>query len=181
LKKEIALKENAETEELIFFEKAIKAAFKIPGIRITRDDFLRKNLNKHCAPAIVEKAIETTPAIAGIDKTTISMIADNSIKHHLLLVTSLSFALSLPGKIGYLAGTLPADFAQILYHVIVLIQKLCYLYGWPDFFDSDELDDETIRLISPAASKLMCHKISLKFVVYFTVLLIYPQYHVLLY
>jgi hypothetical protein len=64
------------------------------------------------------------------------------------LVTSLSFALGLPGKIGYLAGTLPADFAQILYHVIVLIQKLCYLHGWPDFFESDELDDETIRLIS---------------------------------
>jgi hypothetical protein len=47
LDKQIARKENTEPQELVFFEKAIKAAFKIPGVRIKRDDFLRKTLNKH--------------------------------------------------------------------------------------------------------------------------------------
>ena len=35
-------------------------------------------------------------------------------------------------------------FVQYFWHVIVLLQKLAYLHGWPELFQDDEqIDDET--------------------------------------
>lgn len=41
-------------------------------------------------------------------------------------------------------GTVPADLTQFFWHVIVLSQKLAYLYGWSDLLDEESsMDDET--------------------------------------
>ncbi len=48
-----------------------------------------------------------------------------------------------------MAGTVPADLAQFYYHVIQIVQKMAYLYGWPELFDQDtEFDDETLLRFS---------------------------------
>lgn len=46
------------------------------------------------------------------------------------------------------AALMPADLLQYFGHLLRVIQKLAYFYGWEDFFsDSDDIDDETLALI----------------------------------
>ena len=41
-------------------------------------------------------------------------------------------------------GTVPVDITQFFWHIIVLSQKLSYLYGWSDFLDEEgRMDEET--------------------------------------
>lgn len=43
-----------------------------------------------------------------------------------------------------MAAALPADLVQFYHYIIVVAQKLAYLYGWPSLFDEDgKIDDET--------------------------------------
>jgi len=56
--------------------------------------------------------------------------------------------LGLPGN-WWMAGSIPADLVQFFMHVVVILQKLAYLHGWPDFFEEDaEPDDETLLIFS---------------------------------
>ncbi|MEN8908274.1 MAG: hypothetical protein ABF289_20145 [Clostridiales bacterium] len=45
-------------------------------------------------------------------------------------------------------ATIPADITQYFAHVIRVIQKLIYLYGWDELNDKDELNDEMIYKIT---------------------------------
>jgi hypothetical protein len=59
-------------------------------------------------------------------------------------VTGISAVTGIPGGLA-MAATIPADIAQFFGHVIRILQKLTYLYGWQELFhnDGDGLDDET--------------------------------------
>jgi hypothetical protein len=65
--------------------------------------------------------------------------AEKEIREHTAIVTGTSFLTGLPGGIA-LAGTIPADLAQYYWHVIVIAQKLAYIYGWPDLQGEDNDD-----------------------------------------
>ena len=54
-----------------------------------------------------------------------------------------------------MAATIPTDVAQYYWHVIVLAQKLAYLYGWPDLFDDGEFDEETEMRITLLIGAMM--------------------------
>jgi hypothetical protein len=119
------------------------AALKIPGARIDRSAFLRSALSPHAPSNIVEAAIERTPAKAGIPKDLIAKIAKSSIKWHRAGVSATSAIAGLPGG-WWIAGTIPADLAQYFWHVLVVLQKLAYLHGWPSLLQDDkDIDDET--------------------------------------
>ena len=48
-----------------------------------------------------------------------------------------------------MAGTVPADLTQFFWHTVVILQKLAYLYGWPELLGEDsELDDETLLILT---------------------------------
>lgn len=42
-----------------------------------------------------------------------------------------------------MAITIPTDLSQLMWHAIVVAQKLAYLYGWPDLQLEDGVDEET--------------------------------------
>lgn len=130
-----------------FLNKAVSLTMKMPGIKVNRKNYLNKTLSKYYSAGVVKKAIETTPAKAGMPSEMADALADSAIRYHLIYVSAISFTIGLPGKAGYLAGTIPADLAQIYWHSFVLIQKLCYIYGWPDFFEKDVVDDESKRIM----------------------------------
>lgn len=118
-------------------------ALKMPGARVSRMAFLRSALAPHCSGAQVELAVRSTPAQAGVSRAQIGRAAQSSIKWHRAGVTAVSAAAGLPGG-WWLAGTIPADLAQYFWHVIVVLQKLAYLYGWPELLaEGVEIDDET--------------------------------------
>jgi len=115
----------------------------IPGVRVDRAAFLKKELFPHCSERQVLEAIEGRPALAGIPGSTLRKIARGCINLHTTRATTISFANAvIYGLPVY--GYMPVDISQFYYHVIVLIQKLAYLYGWPEFIKGREVDDQTL-------------------------------------
>ena len=130
------------------WNSVLRTALLLPGAKVDRKAFLRKALSKHVTERVLQSAIDTSPAKAGVSKNTIRRIATASIKWHRAGVSSVSFASGLPGG-WWIAGTVPADLTQLFWHSFVMLQKLAYLYGWPELFSEDsELDDETLLILT---------------------------------
>ena len=125
------------------WNKILKASLSIPGAKIDRKAFLTKEFQNKVTEEILKIALESTPAKAKIPKELIENVAQGCIKLHLAKVTSLSFLAGLPGG-WWMAGTIPADLTQYFYQAIQLAQKLCYLFGWPEFFTEKEISDDTL-------------------------------------
>lgn len=130
-------------------EDIIILALKTPGVHITRDKFLQKELFKNHPQEVIDDAIATTPAIAGISAEEIDKLADETIKFERTCVSGISAALGAPGGAAMVA-TVPADIIQYYGYTLRAVQKLLYLYGFPEI-DADEeglqLDSETLNAI----------------------------------
>lgn len=140
---------DANGDGKIDVEDIIIMGLKTPGIRITRSEFLKKELMKKYSEEVVEKAIETTPAKAGISVEEIKPIADNVIAFERNCVTSLSTALSSPGGMA-MAATLPAEVIQYYGYLLRAAQKLMYLYGFPEIDIKEKeqtFDSETLNIL----------------------------------
>ncbi|KJS11852.1 MAG: membrane protein [Peptococcaceae bacterium BRH_c8a] len=125
------------------FYMVLKAAMNVPGVQIKRSDFLRKELSKYFDKPIVDLAIEKNPASAGISTDQIEKIAISCIKYETNKVTAISVVTGIPGGFAML-GTVPADTAQYFAHIVRILQKLIYLYGWKEIYNSNgDFDDET--------------------------------------
>ena len=133
----------------IDIEDIIVLAIKAPGVHITRANLLKKELFKNYPQEVIDKAIETTPAQAGIPSNEIDKIADEIIKFERNCVSGISAALGAPGGWA-MAATIPADIVQYYGYTLRATQKLLYLYGFPEI-DSDEeglqLDSQTVNQI----------------------------------
>ena len=132
------------------WNSVLRTALLLPGAKVDRKAFLQRALSKHVTEKVLQSAIDTSPAKAGVSKNTIRRIATASIKWHRAGVSSVSFASGLPGG-WWIAGTVPADLTQFFWHSLVMLQKLAYLYGWPELFSEDselELDDETLLILT---------------------------------
>lgn len=140
---------DANGDGTIDIQDVIILAVKTPGVHISRDKFLRKELFKNYPPEVVDDAVARTPALAGIPAEEISKIADEVINFERVCVSGISTALGMPGGAA-MAATIPADLAQYYGYTLRAIQKLLYLYGFPEM-DSDEegvsLDSETVNRI----------------------------------
>lgn len=134
------------TSESKFFS-IIKAGMKMPGTKINREDFLRKELSHYFEESIVIEAIKNNPAKAGITVSQIDKIAKSCINNETYKVTTISTVAGMPGGFA-LIGTVPADTAQYFAHIIRILQKLIYLYGWQEIYNSDgDFDDETMNIL----------------------------------
>ncbi|MDR2518981.1 MAG: hypothetical protein LBD13_06170 [Spirochaetaceae bacterium] len=122
--------EEKEKENSGIWYSILDTALKIPGAKVDRDDFLKKGLSD-CGGDMLAHILEVGPGRAGIPVDTLDKAADKEIREHTAVVTGTSFLAGLPGGIA-MAGTIPADLAQYYWHVIVIAQKLAYIYGWPD-------------------------------------------------
>lgn len=139
--------ENGNGE--VDIEDVIIKGLKTPGVRIDRADFLSKELFKKYSEKVIAKAIETTPAAAGISSDDIDEIADQVIQFERNCVSGISAALGMPGGLA-MAATIPADIVQYYGYLLRATQKLLYLYGFPQIDTSEEgsrFDSETINIL----------------------------------
>ena len=137
-----------ESRSIDVWNRVLRKALALPGARINRAVFLEKELSKHFPQETVQKAIESTPAKAGIPSSVIRSLARSSVAWHRVGVSSLSFLIGLPGG-WWMTSAVPADLGQFFWHVTVILQKLAYLHGWPEFFEEGgEPDDETLLLFT---------------------------------
>ena len=148
-KEAIIAKLDVNADGQVGIDDIIVQAIKMPGIHITRSSFLQKELFKNHPQNVIDKAIATTPAQAGISAEEIDKIADEVIKFERTCVSGISVALGMPGGLA-MAATIPADIVQYYGYTLRATQKLLYLYGFPEI-DADEeglqLDSETINAI----------------------------------
>ncbi|MGW1267509.1 hypothetical protein [Streptomyces sp. NPDC002491] len=137
--------ENPESR----FSAVLLAAAKLPGVRINRESYLRSALARHCSEDVIRRAIEETPAAAGISAELLDKLANDSIRFETGKVSALSAAAGIPG-IFALPATVPADLAQYFGHMVRIAQKLAYLYSWPDLFsdEGDDVDDATMGVLT---------------------------------
>lgn len=130
------------------FQDVLNVALRVPGVKINRNQFLRKTLSKYFQEHVVDLAIEYNPAKAGITTKELDRIAKSCISFETTKVTAISATAGVPGKAGMFLAV-PADLTQYFAHVIIVLQKLIYLYGWKDIFnDDDGIDDETLNLFT---------------------------------
>ena len=134
--------------EKIEFETVLAESAKLPMVKIDRELFLRKELKGRFASEIVEKAIQYSPAYAGISVEDINKIAKSCITAETTRVTAISAAAGIPGGFA-LIGTIPADLTQYFAHILRIVQELIYLYGWQDLnLDIIEMNQETKNLLT---------------------------------
>lgn len=134
---------RVDTEDIIIL------GLRIPGVHIDREEFLRKQFMKNYANDVIQDAVKFNPAHAGITVEEIDNIADQVIQYERNCVSGISLALGAPGGVAMVA-TLPADIAQYYGYMLRAIQKLLYLYGFPEINVENDvnIDDETMNLIT---------------------------------
>lgn len=128
----------------------ILIALKVPGVKVNREKFLRKELARHCSEDVIDKAVNETPAIAGIDSDLIDKLVDETIKFERNAVSGISAALGMPGGAAMVA-TIPADIAQYYGYMLRAAQKMMYFYGFPELDTSGDgvnIDTETINSLT---------------------------------
>ncbi|GAA3788082.1 hypothetical protein GCM10022403_023220 [Streptomyces coacervatus] len=137
--------ENPESR----FSAVLVSAAKLPGVRINREAYLRSALARHCSEDDIRRAVEESPAVAGIPVEILDKLANDSIRLETGKVSALSAAAGIPGVLA-LPATVPADLAQYFGHMVRIAQKLAYLYSWPDLFsdDGDDVDDATMGVLT---------------------------------
>lgn len=123
-------------------------ALKTPGVNINRADFLEKQFMKNHPQEVIQDAINFNPAHVGITVEEIDKIADQVIQYERNCVSGISLALGVPGGVA-MAATLPTDIAQFYGYMLRAIQKLLYLYGFPEINVENgiNIDDETMNII----------------------------------
>lgn len=136
-------------ESIQVWDKVLSTAINLPVVKVDRNDFLRNELALYCDEQqindILEGKLKTKDVLT---KQRIQQLADGCIKFHLTSACAVSAVAGIPGGFAMLA-TVPADMAQFYGHVLALVQKLLYLYGWPDLRNGDKgIDDGTKHILT---------------------------------
>lgn len=142
-----AIDQNGDGE--VGIDDVIIMGLNIPGIRINREAFLRKELFKHYSQDVIDDAVKFNPLHANIKADDIHKIADEIIKFERNCVSGISAALGTPGGIAMVA-TIPADITQYYGYMLRTMQKLLYLYGFPEIDLKEQgniVDTETMNIL----------------------------------
>jgi uncharacterized membrane protein YebE (DUF533 family) len=135
------------SKETLVWNKVLATVLRMPGVKVDRVAFLRKSLKDYAGEQKLDMLVNVRPYTIVSDKV-IDQVATACINRHTALATTTSTLAGLPGGLA-MAATLPGDLTQYFYHVVVLSQKLAYLYGFPDFTDENgELGENATDLLT---------------------------------
>lgn len=141
---------DANGDGKIDIEDVILIALRVPGVKVNRAEFLRRELAKNYKADVIEDAVNFNPSHAGISIDEINKIADQVIELERRNVSGISAALGTAGGLA-MAASIPADIAQFYGFMLRAIQELMYLYGWPDIEVKEgenlKIDSETMNII----------------------------------
>ena len=140
---------KSENHDLTF-EKVLILAMKTPGVKIHRDQFLKKELIKYYPDSVVQDAIDFNPANAGIPRDCINKISLQVINYETTKATAASVVASLPSSSipAVAAGAAAADITTYFAFILRVVQQLAYLYGFKDFeLNENDIDAETMNYI----------------------------------
>lgn len=127
---------------LILWENLLDTILSIPGCKINREEYL---CSAFAGYGKTEELYNKSP-LEIYSQDIIKKVAKDAIRLQTSKVTILSALSGIPGGFALL-GTIPADLAQYYYHVIVIAQKLCYIYGFSSLTGENGDITEGIRNI----------------------------------
>lgn len=107
---------------------------------VDREKFLIAAIGEYVSEETAQKAVELGTDKAGIRRKLIDTIADQ------IITSEVNKASGLSVGAGSTWATLPADIIQYFGFVVRIVQKLAYLYGYPEFIlynDEETLDEDT--------------------------------------
>jgi len=146
-------------KEQITWNRILSTVLHMPGVKVDRTAFLRKALGDYCNESELQLLDNLRPYAIVADKV-IDRVANATINRHTALATTASTIAGLPGGLA-MAATIPSDITQYYYHVVVLSQKLAYLYGFPDFCDEEgELSESASDLLTIFMGSMMGVKVA---------------------
>ena len=128
--------------DLLSWDNIMENSLKLPGIKVDRDDYLKDVFSSY---GDISYLADKRPMDL-FDASTVEKVAKATINKHLLGVTGTSAAAGIPGGFAMVA-TIPGDITQYYYHVVIVAQKLGYIYGWPDLLDEKKQFSEASRNI----------------------------------
>ena len=153
-------KENS-VHSVSVWNKVLETSLKLPFVKVDREEFLTKELTKFCTPMEVMTALDDTP-LKVLSKQEIDKLAKQCIRHHLTMVCGVSALMGLPGG-WWMAGAIPADLSQFYGHILSLMQKLIYLYGWPALTDvNKQMDEESLNIMTLFVGVMMGNKLAIE-------------------
>ncbi len=137
----------------------LSAVLSLPSVKVDRVAFLRKELKPYCSSSKLDM-LENVRPYSIVNDRVIDAVARKCINRHTALATTTSAVAGMPGGL-VMAATIPGDITQYYYHVVLLSQKLAYLYGFPDFCDENgELSDMASDLLTIFMGSMMGVKVA---------------------
>ncbi len=153
--------EEKQEKSITLWNKVLETSLRLPFVKVDRDEFLTKELSKVCTPMEVMTALQESPVLV-LSKKEIDKLANQCISYHLTMVCGTSALMGLPGG-WWMAGTIPTDITQFYGHILSLMQKLIYLYGWPSLTDvNKQLDDESLKIMTLFVGAMMGNKLAVE-------------------
>ena len=150
-----------DNKSLTIWNKVLDTSLRLPFVKVDREEFLSKELSKFCTPMEVMTALDDSP-LRVLSKKEIDKLANQCISYHLTMVCGTSALMGLPGG-WWMAGAIPADITQFYGHILSLMQKLIYLYGWPALTDvNKQLDDESLNIMTLFVGAMMGNKLAVE-------------------
>jgi hypothetical protein len=116
----------------------LEKVLKLPGAKVDRRAFLEREFSRYYNVETMNRIKEFGTGKAEIEESIMNKVAAKVISGQSVSVTTLSFVSGLPGGLAML-GTIPVDLIQYYYNLVVTVQKLAYIYGWPEL-EGEESD-----------------------------------------
>ena len=153
--------EEKQERSVSLWNKVLQNSLRLPFVKVDRQEFLTKELTKFCTPMEVMTALDDTP-LKVLSKKEIDKLANQCISYHRTMECGTSALMGLPGG-WWMAGTIPTDLTQFYGHILALMQKLIYLYGWPALTDvNNQLDDESLNIMTLFVGAMMGNKLAVE-------------------
>lgn len=141
-----------KSKDIGWWTKVIDLAMSTPGVKVNREEFLRKELRGKVSDEMIDDAIKIGTIKAGVPRNIAEKIADNSIHSKCILASTVSFATGIPGGLAGLLGGSTVDLAQFFGNFFNLAQKLMYIYGYRDISELDNSQTDIMVAMLGAAS-----------------------------
>ena len=120
----------------------ITAAIQIPGVKVDRKEFLRKQFSE-VTPEKMQQILEVGPVAAHRTRSELQKKSKKLIADRTSASSVASFAAGMPGGLA-MAATIPADVLQFYGVALRLAQEVAYLYGADDLWMNGAVDDERV-------------------------------------
>ncbi len=131
-----------KTTAPVSLESLISYAIQVPGVKVNRELFLRKQFEGESSEKMTE-IIQRGPVLAGYTKGDLRRIAKKILTTRTSASTFASFVAGIPGGFAMIA-TIPADLLQFYGMALGMAQEIAYLYGEDDLWEGGHLDSEKV-------------------------------------